>query len=180
MSEDDLLKSAQRGDPVALEELCRREWKPVYALVYRAVQNRVEAQDLTQEVFLRALKSLDRYRDTGTPFRAFLATVARNLLRDRWRRKTPYLVDLEKAHELVSPTDGPEEWALAESSLAPLRQAFGALPSEYQTVIRLRILEARAVGEVATLMGRTPGAIRQLQRRAIVSLRNTLHEGSRV
>ncbi len=180
MSEDDLLKNAQRGDPVALEELCRREWQPVFALVYRAVQNRSEAQDLTQEVFLRALKALDRYQDTGTPFRAFLATVARNLIRDRWRRKTPYLVDLDQAHELVSSTDGPEEWMLAETSLAPLRQAFGALPYEYQTVIRLRILEGRPVREVAGLMGRTPAAIRQLQYRAIASLRNMLHEESRV
>lgn len=180
MSEDDLLINAQRGDPVALEELCRREWQPVYAVVYRAVQNRTEAQDLTQEVFLRALRSLDRYQDTGTPFRAFLATVAKNLIRDRWRRKTPYLVDLDQAHELVSSIESPEEWMVAQAGLAPLRQAFGTLPNDYQTVIRLRILEGRAVGEVATLMGRTPGAIRQLQHRAIASLRNTLHEGSRV
>ncbi|HUG16146.1 MAG TPA: sigma factor, partial [Thermomicrobiales bacterium] len=65
METDDLVRQAQSGSRTALEELCRREWRPVYDLVYRTVQNRDEAQDLTQEVFLRALRSLDRFQDTG-------------------------------------------------------------------------------------------------------------------
>ncbi|HEX5502222.1 MAG TPA: sigma factor [Thermomicrobiales bacterium] len=64
MGDDPLLERARRGDRQALEELCRREWRPVYALVYHAVQDRAEAEDLTQEVFLRALRSLGRYRAT--------------------------------------------------------------------------------------------------------------------
>ena len=55
MIDDELLRRAQRGDRDALEEICRLEWRPIYGVLYHAVQNRTEAQDLTQEVFLRAL-----------------------------------------------------------------------------------------------------------------------------
>lgn len=83
MTERELLERAQRGDLDALEEICDREWRPVYGIVYQAVRNVGEAQDLTQEVFLRALRSLPRYRDMGVPFGAYLGTIARNLIRDR-------------------------------------------------------------------------------------------------
>ena len=95
MVDDRLLRRAQRGDVAALEELCEREWRPVYGVVYQAVRDRHEAQDLTQEVFLRALKSLDRYQHTGAPFSAYLATIARNMVRDRWRRRQPVTVGLD-------------------------------------------------------------------------------------
>jgi RNA polymerase sigma-70 factor (ECF subfamily) len=65
MADDDLIRRPQRGDRAALEEICGREWRPIYDLVYYAVQNRDEAQDLTQEVFLRALSTLHSYQDTG-------------------------------------------------------------------------------------------------------------------
>lgn len=55
MTDDQLLMQAQGGDGRALEELCRREWQPIYALIYASIQSRTEAQDLTQEVFLRGL-----------------------------------------------------------------------------------------------------------------------------
>ena len=180
MAEDDraLLRRAQLGDSVALEEVCRREWRPVYGLLYQAVGNRVDAQDMTQEVFLRALKSIDRYQTTGAPFRAYLATIARNLLRDRWRRKFPPFVDINEAAELPSQGAGPEEHVLTTVEAERLRHWIGTLPADYQTVIRLRILEGRPTDEVARLMNRNAAAVRQLQHRAIVALRNRMLEES--
>src|SRR5437868_15359217 len=89
---DELLSRARRGDQRALEELCRREWRPVYAIAYHAVGNVADAQDLTQEVFLRALQALDRYEERGIPFQAYLATIARNLVRNRARVPTPVVL----------------------------------------------------------------------------------------
>ena len=94
MPDIQLLQRAQAGDRAAIEELFGREWRPIYGLIYRAVQNRSEAQDLTQEVFLRAFRSLDRYHDTGKPFHQYLTTIALNLLRDRWRTRKPPSADL--------------------------------------------------------------------------------------
>jgi RNA polymerase sigma-70 factor (ECF subfamily) len=173
---DSTLVRAQRGDSAALEEICRREWRPVYLLVYRTVQNQAEAQDLTQEVFLRALRSLDRFQDTGTPLHSWLVTIALNLLRDRWRRRPPHTTDIDMVHGLATREPGPEQLVLADLDRAAVRAALASLPGDYQTVIQLRVLEARPSAEVAEMMGRRPDAVRQLQRRALAALRETLLE----
>ena len=175
METDDLVRQAQSGSQAALEELCRREWRPVYDLVYRTVQNRDEAQDLTQEVFLRALRSLDRYHDTGQPIHAWLVTIALNMLRDRWRRMRPS-ADIDNLPELQNPDPGPEQLAMQHLDKDVIEQALAALPEDYQIVLRLRVVEARPSKEVAEIMGRNADAVRQLQRRALLSLRAMLRE----
>jgi RNA polymerase sigma-70 factor (ECF subfamily) len=161
----------------ALNTLFRREWKPIYTLIYQAVQNRAEAEDLTQEAFLRTLKAFDRYQNTGVPFRAFLATVARNLVRSHWRRRPLPTVDLGSDLEIISEDDGPDILAIAGDARRHLDTALAELPNDYQTVIRLRIYEDRSTAEVATMMNRSVGAIRVLQHRALIALRSRLPEG---
>lgn len=178
MAEDQLLRRAQQGDPQAIEALCRREWRPVYGLLYRTLGNRAEAEDLTQEVFVRALQALDRYQDTGVPFHAFLTTIARNLLRSQWRRKVPHLVELDGVPDMRSHEQGPETTLLASERRRQLEQALATLAPDYQTVIRLRLLEERSSEEVAALMDRSPGAVRVLQHRALAQLRSRLRKGS--
>lgn len=174
---DDLVQQAQLGNRAALEEICRREWRPVYDLVYRTVQNREEAQDLTQEAFLRALRSLDRYHTTGRPFHSWLVTIALNILRDRWRRLRPSS-DLDSVPDLRDPEPGPEQLALQHWDTDVIAQAIAALPDDYQTVLRLRVVEARSSKEVAAIMGRNADAVRQLQRRALIAIRAALREES--
>ena len=178
MPEEQLLQRAQAGDRTAIEELFGREWRPIYSLVYRTVQNRSEAQDLTQEVFLRAFRSLDSYHDTGKPFHSYLTTIALNLLRDRWRTRKPPSADLASIPPLPSSEPGPEHQALVNADHAMLQSALTTLADDHQTVIRLRILEGRSSHEVGKLMNRNPDAIRQLQRRALAALRATLREES--
>lgn len=177
MATDELVQRAQRGDQEAIEELFRLEWPTVYRQLYRAVPDPLEAQDLAQEVFIRAFKGLDRYQSTGAPFRAYLHAIARNLLRERWRRQGARLVALEQAGDLAAPLVL-EEQVLDALTHADLLRALAALPPDYQTVIRLRILEGRSTAEVAALMHRTPGAVRVLQYRALAMLRGLLHEGT--
>lgn len=178
MNDDPILARARRGDRVALEELCQREWRPVYALLYAAVQDRSEAQDLTQEVFLRALKVLDRFHEGEAPFRAFLKAIARNLLRDRWRGRRPDPLDLSQMGDL--PADDPDlaDELAAEAERAQLLAALAALPDDYQSVVRLRLLDGRSGAEVATVLGRSPAATRQLLHRALGALRAALHQES--
>jgi RNA polymerase sigma-70 factor (ECF subfamily) len=177
MVDDLVVQRAIRGERVALEELCQAEWRPIYGLIYHTVQNRAEAQDLTQEVFLRALRSLDRYQVTESPFHAYLTTIARNLLRDRWRRRKLSTSPLDDAFEIGSSEPGPEPLALATIEREVIERAFRSLPEDYQTVIRLRIIEERSSPETGELMGRTPEAVRQLQRRALGALRHVLEQG---
>ena len=180
MSEERLVREAQSGDPQALEELCRREWRPVYALLYSNLRDRNEAQDLTQDVFLRALRSFDRYRHRDTPFRAYLKAIARNLLRDRWRRRSPTLVDLEDHAEPASPDLLPDERVVGAETRQSIHELLETLNRDQREVVRLRVLEARPTGEVAEIMGRNANAIRQLQYRAIESLRQRMREDTHV
>jgi RNA polymerase sigma-70 factor (ECF subfamily) len=73
------------GDRAAQELLCRQEWVTAYRIVAGWVASRQEAEDLTQEVFLRALRHLEGYQSASGSFRPYLIAVARNLVRDRWR-----------------------------------------------------------------------------------------------
>lgn len=179
MTDDRLLERAQRGDRDALDELCRREWRPIYALAYSALGNAAEAQDLTQEAFLRALRSLPAYRVTGAPFHAYLKKIALNLVRDGWRTRRHVTVPLDDALELPAREVGPEGQALAGDERRRLLAALATLPSDYQTVIRLRLLDGLPAADAARAMGRSPDAVRQLQHRALSALRATLSEGSR-
>jgi RNA polymerase sigma-70 factor (ECF subfamily) len=179
MTDSKLLERAQRGDLDALEELCEREWRPVYGIVYQGVRDVAEAQDLTQDVFLRALRSLHRYRDTGVPFSAYLGTIARNLVRNRWRQRRPHMISLDEAATLPSDAAGPEERALSAADADRILRALSSLSDDHYTVIRLRIFEGKSAAEAGQAMGRSPHAIRQLQHRAIVSLRASLREESR-
>lgn len=179
MAEDRLLERAQRGDREALDELCRREWRPIYALAYSALGNAAEAQDLTQEAFLRALRSLPAYRATGAPFHAWLKRITVNLIRDGWRKRRHITIPLEDALEVPTHDDGPEVQALASDEKRRLLAALDALPLEHQAVIRLRLLDGLSAGDTARIMNRTPDAVRQLQHRALSALRASFSEGSR-
>lgn len=169
MRQDALLERAQDGDADALDELFRREWRPIFGLAYAALHDRSAAQDVTQEAFLRALRHLGQFQQRGVPFHAYLATIARNLIRDRWRQPVAAAVPFHQV-TLVAP-ETPEHTVIAADDRASLRTVLARLPEDYQTVIRLRILDARPTAEVAALMQRSPGAVRVLQHRAIVALR---------
>lgn len=169
MGQDSLLERAQQGDEAALDELFRREWRPVFSLVYATLHDRGDAQDITQETFLRALRHLEQFQQRGAPFHAYLATIARNLIRDRWRRPVSASASLQQV-ELMEP-DSTDRAVISSDEQDYLREVLAGLPSDYQTVIRLRVLEERSTEEVASLMRRSPGAVRVLQHRAIAALR---------
>ncbi len=177
MREDPLLERAQRGDEDALDELFRREWRPVFGLAYAALRDRSDAQDVTQEAFLRALRHLDQFQQRGIPFRAYLKTIARNLIRDRWRCPVSASVSLHQV-DLIGDDDLGDS-VIAIDELTYLRDVLAQLPPDYQAVIRLRILEERPTDEVARLMRRSPGAVRVLQHRAIAALRSEFDKESR-
>jgi RNA polymerase sigma-70 factor (ECF subfamily) len=138
------------------------------------VPRRQEAEDLTQEVFLRALRHLDGYQSGSGSFRPYLIAVAKNLLRDRWRSERRLEWSDADPDSLETDERGPEAAALDAEQRARLVAALTALPSAYQAVLRLRLLEGRSAGDAATVLRRSPDAVRQLQHRALVALRAEL------
>jgi RNA polymerase sigma-70 factor (ECF subfamily) len=169
-----LLRQARSGDQRALDALCRRNWKPVYRCFAGLTGNPAEAEDLTQEVFLRALRSLPRFEDRGLPFAAYLLQIARNLARDRWRSRPARLVVTENLPDRAATGPGPDNLAVASDHRAALASALDRISPDHRAVLRLRILEGRSTGEVARILHRSQPAVRQLQVRALAALRATL------
>ena len=169
-----LLALAMSGDQSAIETLCRRNWRPVYRSFARYTRDPAEAEDLTQEVFVRALRALPQFTDQGVPYTAYLLRIAANLARDRWRAGLARVVPVADVPEQPSQRLGPDGLAIESDRRAALLSALDRLRPEQRAVLRLRILEGRNTSEVATLTNRSPAAVRQLQVRALAALRVAL------
>jgi len=169
-----LLSRAMSGDRQALEMLCRRAWRPVYRSFARYTADPSEAEDLTQEVFLRALRAFPRFADRGVPYLAYLLRIAANLARDRWRAGQARAVPVGDFADLPTADPGPDGFTAESDRRAALLRALDRLGPDHRAVIRLRIIEGRSSKEVAALTKRSPEAVRQLQVRALAALRAAL------
>jgi len=146
-------------------ELYEQNFERVYAFVVRRVRNRFEAEDVVSEVFTKALQSIDRYEDRGLPFVAWLYRIAANVLHDRARKAG--------REETI---DGVDEPAVIEDveRRALLFRLVDTLPSAQRDVIVKRFAEQRSIADIAREMRRSEGAVKQLQLRAIESLREAV------
>ncbi len=158
-----------------LEELIGDLWPEIYRFVYYKVQNKEEAEELTQDAFKRVIPKLQEGKVEEGKVRAYTFQTARNLLKDLWRRRgrDPQMVDLENIQEGGLWESTREE---RQEEKMVLEEAMAFLSEDYQQVINLRIVEGYSVKETALKMGRNPGAIRSLQYRALQSLREILEE----
>lgn len=166
--ERDLIEAA-RSDPRRFGELYEDNFERVYAFVLRRVRHREEAQDLTAEVFQRALAGLARYEWRGAPFSAWLYRIAVNAIIDRAQRSVNETVLPETLTDDAASLEDIEERARA------FRLA-GELPSDQRQVIVLRFAQQRSIREIAAILERSEGAVKQLQFRALRTLRAQLGE----
>jgi len=164
---------AARQDPGQFAALYEANFELVYAYVARRVKSRAESEDLTSEVFRRALAALGRYESRGAPFSAWLLRIAANALIDRARkqkRREPVVLELE-----LAPTPTEPERVDAEAR-ARLYRAVAELLPDQRRVIELRFAEDRSIAEIAAALGRSEGAVKQLQLRALAALRKRIGE----
>jgi RNA polymerase sigma-70 factor, ECF subfamily len=171
-----LVALAASGDRRAIETLCRRNWRLVYRSFARFTSDPSEAEDLTQEVFLRALRALPRFEDKGVPYEAYILRIAANLARDRWRAGPDRVVLVREVPDRPDPDLGPDALAVESDQRAALMRALDRIRPDHRAVLRLRILDGRNAVEVATLTNRSPAAVRQLQVRALAALRIALDD----
>jgi RNA polymerase sigma-70 factor, ECF subfamily len=170
-----LLKSAQDGETDAFGELYERYALKVFRFLFSRLDNRLDAEDLTEDVFLRVWRSLPRYDEKGVPFSAFVFRIANNALIDHYRRNNKYApeVNLESVGILDSESD-PEGIAYHNLEHEELRQILGQLREDYRNVLVLRFLSDLTSKETAQAMDRSVGAVRILQHRALDALRGLL------
>ncbi len=176
----ELLARARSGDRAALDQLCRENWLLVYRAVARWVGTQAEAEDLTQDVFVRAIRSLKSFRaEPAVPYRAYLLRIARNLVIDRWRARPPDTTSYQDLSGEYAPLPadevvGPEATVIGRDEYQRLLDAIDKLPDAYSDVLRQRIVLGQSAAEVGARTGQTANAVRQLQFRAMTALRREL------
>ncbi|MBO0962673.1 sigma-70 family RNA polymerase sigma factor [Neobacillus sp. MM2021_6] len=165
-----------QGNMDSIEEICHATWEPVYRYIYYKVQNREEAEDITQETFVKALSYLNRGNVHPDKYIGFLKTVALNVLRDLWRKKKrrgPTVdIDVFQPVENAVPDLSEEstQRMIIENALIQLNK----LNEEQRTVIELRIIKGFSTAETARIMNKKEVTIRVMQHRALQALANIL------
>jgi RNA polymerase sigma-70 factor, ECF subfamily len=166
---DRLLIAAAQKDPARFAELYENNFERVYAYVVRRVGDRAETEDLTAEVFHHALANLQRFEWRGIPFAAWLFRIAANLISDRWQKRK-HEQPIEEPEQIESIQAGSAELEEVERR-ATLFRLVDTLPAEQQRVVVLRFVEEKSIKEVAQAIHKTEGAVKQLQFRALTTLR---------
>jgi RNA polymerase sigma-70 factor (ECF subfamily) len=168
-----LIEQAQGGDRAALGELYRRHADAIYRYVRVRVGDPVVAEDLTAEVFLNMLQGLRGYRYTGAPFMAWLYRIAHARTVDHWRR-VGRRQETTLPEGLAATGDDPEATVSAHNEWAELVAALSHLTDGQQQVILLRFVEGMSLAQAAAVMGKTVGAVKALQHRALNALARLL------
>ncbi|MEJ7900852.1 MAG: sigma-70 family RNA polymerase sigma factor [Thermomicrobiales bacterium] len=166
--------AAARRDPRAFAPLYDRYATAIYRFCYRKVGDVEVANDLTAQVFVKAIERLDRYQPKpGATFRSWLFTIARNLVTDRWRRQRPTHPLDPVAHTLIDREPGPELLAIEADSLAHLRDVLDTLPEKQRAIVELR-LAGFTTTEIMATLDMTEPAVKSAQHRAYRRLRDLM------
>lgn len=154
-----LVSRARAGDASAFEEIVRRHQRRVYAAARRIVRRHEEADDVTQEAFLKAWRALDRF-ELGRPFGPWVARIAVHVALDRVRSPRWHERPLPEDHdETPSAAPSPERALRDAEAAATLEEALGALPPEQRAVFALRTLEEMTCPEIARELGLPEGTV---------------------
>jgi RNA polymerase sigma-70 factor, ECF subfamily len=175
VDERSLVEAAQR-DASRFAEIYERYFELVYAYVVRRVRDRAATEDLTSEVFRKALANLARFKWTGAPFGAWLIRIASNLIVDRAKRAArEVMVDKPSlgAAAIDEPVNSPSQQSNLEAAerRGRLFRLVDALPDDQRRVVGMRFAEEKSISAIAAELNRSEGAIKQLQFRALENLR---------
>jgi RNA polymerase sigma-70 factor (ECF subfamily) len=168
-----LVERAKAGDGAAFAELYDRYVDQTFGYIYRRVGHRQTAEDLTSDVFLRALRRLSSFEWQGVDLGAWIMTIARNRVHDHFksaRFRMERAVDQPPEDADQSVGDNPERVAIGRDMARALGVALENLKDEHREVIELRFVHDRSVSDTAQIMGRTVGATKALQYRALRAL----------
>jgi RNA polymerase sigma-70 factor (ECF subfamily) len=171
-----LVERAQQGDRDALEELYLLHFDRIYSYLHMSVGNRHDAEDLTTQTFLKMLEAIGRFRFQAAPFSAWLFRIAHNLAMDHFRASRRWQPEEDVPEPHGSEQVSAEEEALHSIGRKSMLELIEGLSHEQQQVLTLKFVFNFGNGEVATILGKTEGAIKSLQHRALVSLQKQIEQ----
>ena len=173
-----LIDRASQGDAHAFGELYDLYFDGIFRFLNSHLSNAQDAEDLAEEVFLRIWQSLPNYQHQGVPFAAFLYRVARNILTDHYRRSGGSRTEIAVEEELIDHISShSSEGSFDNLEQLAIRQVLGELREDYRHVLILRFYTGLTPDEIAQTIGKTPGATRVLQFRALEALKKLLDKG---
>lgn len=177
----DLTGAARREDDEALDRALQRAWGLVYARVRaRGVRDPHDAEELTQEVFVRVLARIGASEPDGPVVREYLVRAAEHLVTDRQRRFTRRggsdAVAESPPPDLAEASPSAEDTAIIRADHEAVVAALGRLPDLQRRVLRMRIVDELSAEAVGAIIGKSAAAVRQIQHRALTRLRELLDE----
>jgi RNA polymerase sigma-70 factor, ECF subfamily len=171
-----LVDRAQQGDREALEELYLIHFDRIYSYLHVSVGNRHDAEDLTTQTFLRMLEAIGKFRWQSAPFSAWLFRIAHNIAMDHFRANKRWQPEEDVPEPEPDESTSAEAGALESIGRKSMLELIEDLSPEQQQVLTLKFVFNFSNGEVATILGKTEGAIKSLQHRALASLQKQLDE----
>ena len=173
-----LVERAQEGQRDALEELYLLHFDRIYSYLHMSVGNRHDAEDLTTQTFLKMLEAIGRFRWQSAPFSAWLFRIAHNLAMDHFRASRRTQPEEEVPEPPGAEEASAEDQAMQSIGRQSMLELIERLSPEQQQVLTLKFVFNFPNAEVATILGKTEGAIKSLQHRALVSLQKQLTRAS--
>jgi RNA polymerase sigma-70 factor (ECF subfamily) len=165
-----LVERAQKGDRPALEELYLIHFDRIYSYLHMTVGNRHDAEDLTTQTFLRMLEAIGRFRWQSAPFSAWLFRIAHNLSMDHFRANRRWQPEEEVPEPIGLEAPSAELEAMKAIGRQSMLELIETLSPEQQQVLTLKFVFNFRNADVAKILGKTEGAIKSLQHRALASL----------
>jgi RNA polymerase sigma-70 factor, ECF subfamily len=175
-----LVELARGGDADAFGLLYDHYHVSVYRFLFYRTRSAPLAEDLTSETFFRALRNMKNFRWQGKDFGAWLMTIARNLATDHFKAgRTRLELTTYDMGDHDDATEGPESAVLASLTNELLLEALTQLPDEQRDCLVMRFLQGMSIAETAAVLGRSDGAVKQLQLRGVRNLAKLMPEGMR-
>lgn len=176
VNEQRLLQRARRGDAEAFAALYRANVQAIFRYIFYRVNHAPVAEDLTGDVFVRALKGISTYQEQGKPFVAWLYRIAHDRVVDYYRQQDRQPATPFSDEDPLPVTSNMDEGLLRRQATRALREAIAELTADQQQVIILRFIEGQRIEKVAQIMGKNANAIKQLQHRALAALARHLEQ----
>ncbi len=177
ISMEEVLPRAIKGDLEAFSVLYKENVQRIYTYIYYRTGDKHDAEDLTARVFQRALSHIGKYEDKGVPFSAWLYRIAHNLVanwhRDRSRRKE---ISIDEAPMEIPSMDMPESSMIKDQEIGVLMTYVRTLPADRQMLLILKFVDDMTNIEIASIMGKSEGAIKSLYHRTLLQLRDRVEE----
>jgi RNA polymerase sigma-70 factor, ECF subfamily len=165
-----LVERAQRGDRSALEDLYLLHFDRIYSYLHMSVGSRHDAEDLTTQTFVKMLEAIGRFQWRSVPFSAWLFRIAHNLAMDHFRANRRWQPEEEVLETVQGEETSAEDQALASLGQTSMLELIERLSPEQRQVLTLKFVFRFSNGEAASILGKSEGAVKSLQHRALASL----------